>query len=54
MVTEKGMENKENKGILCTMQALELLRLVKSPSQDKAIFNSEEIKPIVLAVIKLS
>ena len=35
------------------MQALELLRLAKGTSRDKATLNSEEIKPIALAVIRL-
>ena len=35
------------------MQALELLRLAKSMSPDKATLNSEEIKPASLANIEL-
>ena len=35
------------------MQALELLRLQKDTSRDEATLNSEEIKPIALAVIEL-
>ena len=36
-----------------TIQTLELLRWHKSVSQDEAMFNSEEIKPIALANIDL-
>ena len=35
------------------MQALELLQLAKDTSQDEATLNSEENKPIALAVIRL-
>jgi len=35
------------------MQALELLRLAKGTSPDEAALNSEEIKPVALANIKL-
>jgi len=35
------------------MRALELLWLAKGTSPDKATLNSEEIKPITLAVIEL-
>ena len=36
------------------MQALEMLQLTKSTSPDEATLNSEEIKPVALAIIKLS
>jgi len=35
------------------MQALELLRLAKNRSPDKATLNSEEIKPVAIAIIEL-
>jgi len=35
------------------MQALELLRLGKSTSPDEATLNSEEIKPVAIAIIEL-
>ena len=35
------------------MQALELLWLVKGMSLDEAMLNSEEIKPVAIAIIKL-
>ena len=35
------------------MQALEMLRLAKGMSRDKAMLNSEEIKPMALVVTKL-
>ena len=35
------------------MQALELLRLAKSTSQDETTLNSEEIKPLAIASIEL-
>ena len=35
------------------MQAMELLRLAKSTSPDKATLNSEEIKPVAIAIIEL-
>jgi len=35
------------------MQVLELLRLVKGTSPDKAMLNNEEIKAIATAVIEL-
>ena len=35
------------------MQALELLWLVKSISQDEVMLNSEEIKPVTLPIIEL-
>ena len=35
------------------MQALELLQLSKGTSPDKAMLNSEEIKPVALAIIEL-
>jgi len=35
------------------MQALELLRLAKSTSPGKATLNSEEIKPVAIAIIEL-
>ena len=35
------------------MQALELLRSAKSTSPDKATLNSEEIKPVAIAIIEL-
>jgi len=35
------------------MQALELLQLMKGTSRDKAILNSEEIKPVTITIIEL-
>jgi len=35
------------------MQALELLRLAKGTSWDEVTLNSEEIKPIALALVSL-
>ena len=35
------------------MQALELLELAKGTSPDEAMLNSEEIKPVAVAIIKL-
>ena len=35
------------------MQALEQLRLTKDMSSDEATLNSEEIKPVVIAIIEL-
>jgi len=35
------------------MQALELLWLAKGTSLDEAMLNSEEIKPVAIAIIKL-
>ena len=46
---EKGMELK---GEQTMMQALELLRLTKKVCL--AMVNSEEIKPVALAIIKLN
>ena len=35
------------------IQVLELLRLVKGTSPDEATLNSEEIKPVAIAIIEL-
>ena len=35
------------------MQALELLQLQKGTSPDEAMLNSEEIKPVAIAIIEL-
>jgi len=35
------------------MQAMELLRLAKGTSPDKAMSNSEETKPVAIAIIEL-
>jgi len=35
------------------MQALELLQLAKGMSLDEATLNSEEIKPVAIAIIEL-
>jgi len=35
------------------MQAMELLRLAKSTSPDEVTLNSEEIKPVAIAIIEL-
>jgi len=56
-IREKKWSTKENKVELWyrTMmkEALELLELVKGTSSDKAILNSEEIKPVAIAIIEL-
>jgi len=55
-IWEKGMEYKGEQKVSfgrTMMQAMELLRLAKSTSPDKATLNSEEIKPVAIAIIEL-
>ena len=35
------------------MQALEPLRLMKGKPRDKVMLNSEEVKPVAIAIIEL-
>jgi len=54
---EKEMENRQRRTKVSfgrtMIRALELQQLVKGTCRDEAALNSEEIKPVALAVIKL-